>query len=376
MKILYDINSCLVGSDTERKYTHDYMRPFMEGPSQQMISNLDTQSALLDTDDILLPVTINNEEYDNTYVCSPYTACVSYAKEELVKLKNKPLEITLGFISTMMGWLLKKASINKIVSVNNWMLSTNLYAAWDGSNISAIRKFLVAEFPNHALMFRSLNWHSSAALMKEFKKDGFVFVPSRQVYIFDDELFPWMQLKHSKRDARTLLKTKYKIINHTDITEADYPRIVELYNLLYLEKYSYHNPQFTLQCISYWHKTGLLQMQGLRNASGILDGVIGYFEKNGITTAPLVGYDTNKPKNLALYRILIALALQRAKNNKLVLNLSSGASGFKILRGGQAFIEYSAIYIRHLPWSRKVIWHLMNTLLTYIGIPIMNTFKL
>lgn len=376
ISFISDPNSAPLSGNPDRSYALAYMKPFMQGPARKRIYNLETRALLLDTGNLLFPLTINDEEYDNSYICSPYTACVSYAQEEMGKLGVKPLEAILYLLSASVGILLKKAQINKVASVNNWMLSTNLYPAWNGYDVAEIRDALIQAYPDHALMFRSLNRHSNDELIQAFIRDGFIIVPSRQVYIFDGRLSSYMQKHNSRIDAAVLQKTKYKVVPHEDITEADYPRIVELYNMLYLEKYSLHNPQFTVPCIADWHKGRLLEMTGLRNPEGTLDGIVGCFERNSITTAPLVGYDTSGPKNAALYRMLMALVMRRAHDKGMTLNLSSGASGFKILRGGVPFTEYSAVYIRHLSLGRRCVWHLTNFLLTFIGVPLMKAFKL
>ena len=374
--LITDSNYKFTKNDEVESFTLDYMKPFLLDDSTSMIANVITTGAILKSGCMFFPVTINNEEYDNSYVCSPYTACVSYAQEEMDKLNNKLLEIVLGGISQTLGLFLKKAKINQVVCVNNWMLSTNLYPLWNGADIPEICDYFTKEFPEHALVFRSLNEHSNAELLNSLKSNRFIIVPSRQVYIFDRDISPFTTRNNTQIDIKTLKKTEYEIINHGDLKESDYLRIVELYNLLYLEKYSKHNPQFTKGCVAYWHKKKLLTMIGLRNKEGMLDGIIGFFEMDGITSAPLVGYDTNIHKQKAIYRMLMALAIGRANDEGLILNLSSGAAEFKRLRGGQPFIEYSAVYINHLPMGKRLVWRLTNLLLTYLGVPIMKVFKL
>ena len=357
-------------------YAFEFIEPLLKKDSTELIANVSTTAALLNINQVVFPVTINDKQYENSYVCSPYTACVSYALEEMEKLDNKPLEMMLGIISKSLRILLKKATINKVVCVNNWMLSTNLYPSWDGGDISVIRAFVNQAFPGHALMFRSLNAHSNGALMDAFQNNHFMMVPSRQVYIFDHHLNPYLDRHNTKIDLKALEKTGYEVVNHDRLKPADYPRIVELYNLLYIEKYSEHNPQFTEGYIAHWHQNKLLTMVGLRNPEGALDGIVGFFEVNGVTSAPLVGYDTSLPRRLALYRILMAIAIRRAHQKGMVLNLSSGAPDFKRLRGGVPFIEYSAVYIAHLPMLQRLVWKLTNFLLTHLGVPIMKAFKL
>jgi hypothetical protein len=268
------------------------------------------------------------------------------------------------------------ARINKVVSLNNWLLSTNLYQDWDGKSIQDMTAFLVKKFPEHIIMSRSLNEQANPELLKQYKQNGYDFVPSRQVYLFDKKNGDYSKKNNTKWDFKLLEDTEYSIVSHDDIIPEDYPRITELYNKLYLEKYSYHNPQFTAECIRLWHKHKLIIMQGLRNSDGTLDGIAGCFERGGITTAPLVGYDTSLPQSLGLYRMLIALVIKRAHTHNMVLNASSGASEFKRLRGAVPEIEYSVIYTKHLSLYRRGVWKILTWILINIGIPLMKKYKL
>jgi len=54
------------------------------------------------------------------------------------------------------GLLLRAARINRIVHLNNWMLSTNLHGSWTGEGLTEIREHLVGHFPDHIIAARSL----------------------------------------------------------------------------------------------------------------------------------------------------------------------------------------------------------------------------
>ena len=56
-----------------------------------------------------------------------------------------------------MGNWLRRTNINKVIVVNNWMLSTNLYHSINEQQIEQITKVLVEKFPEHTILFRSLN---------------------------------------------------------------------------------------------------------------------------------------------------------------------------------------------------------------------------
>src|ERR1700688_3224732 len=77
------------------QYEQAYLTPFVSSGAHRFITNVATQMQLLRAGSCYFPVTVNDTEYESSYVCSPYTACVSYAKEELNKLHNKPLEAGL-----------------------------------------------------------------------------------------------------------------------------------------------------------------------------------------------------------------------------------------------------------------------------------------
>ncbi|MEL7266894.1 MAG: hypothetical protein AAFP69_19075, partial [Planctomycetota bacterium] len=54
----------------------------------RLIPNVHTKTALLRAGDSVLPVTINDVQHDNSWVCSPYTAAISYAGEETRHLRS------------------------------------------------------------------------------------------------------------------------------------------------------------------------------------------------------------------------------------------------------------------------------------------------
>lgn len=88
--------------------------------------------------------------------------------------------------------------------------------------------------------------------------------------------------------------------------------------------------------------------------------MVGVVSGDGIVTAPVVGYDTDISQKSALYRRVIARAMALSDHYNLPLNLSSGAPSFKRLRGGVPVIEYTAVYIRHLPRYRQLPWLMLH----------------
>lgn len=354
----------------------DYMRPLLEEGTTAYVVNVETEFHIVRVGKCLLPVTVNDKQYANSYVSSPYSTYVSYAKEELYLLNNRLLERALSGIIGLISPMLKLAKLNKAVHLNNWLLSTNLYEDLRREDLIELQKQLKAAYPDHAFIFRSLNERTNKELMDELAALGFRFVPSRQVYFFDGRNPAYTAKQNNVWDRRLLERSPLELVPHEGLAEADYERIKELYDLLYIAKYSALNPQFSTAYIRLCHEKKLMTMFGLRDSDGVLQGIIGCFIKNGVITAPLVGYNTALPQKTGLYRMLMAIVLQEAAKRGQLLHLSSGASHFKIMRGGMPEIEYSAVYDRHLPRYRRLPWTLLHMLLMKIGVPMMRKHQL
>lgn len=346
------------------------------------INNVATRMALLDLGACQFPVSINDggERPDNSYVVSPLTAYTGYADYELAQLGRPWLAWPLQKLAAGVGRHLELQRIDRIVQINNWLLSTNLYPPeWQGEELAAITQLFRTRFPGHAFGFRSLNRFSNPLLLDKLVALGYVSVPSRQVYLFDGRAgrqSPFLRKHNTRLDATLLRRTDYDIVPGHGLTDDDYPRLEHLYNLLYLEKYCPLNPQFSAEWLRRGQRDGWLELSALRTPEGRIDGVLGWFSSRTILTAPVVGYDTALPQKTGLYRMITQLCLQAAVERECVLNFSSGAAHFKRLRGGQPEIEYSMVYVAHLPPAQQRIWRILGRLLHGIGIPLMRSLKL
>ncbi len=334
--------------------------------------------ALLIDEQIVLPISINEQEYANSYVCSPYSHYVTYAKEELVLIQQRWLKLALKMLIDCFGVFCKWCRINKTVHINNWLLSTNLYPALRPEQLAAALSFLRTRFPQHSLILRSLNGYTNISLLEAARQLGCRLVPSRQIYLVEPAKSDGISSKARwllKRDRALIQKHGYSVVSANELQEQDIPRIVEIYNMLYLQKYSLCNPMFNEHFIRLALQEQILQLMALRK-DGRVDAVLGYFCRNGIMTTPLFGYDTNLPLEVGLYRMLSALLFFIAQDNGHVLHESSGAAQFKRNRGAVADIEYSAVYDQHLPWHRRLCWTVLARILDSVGVPLMKKFRL
>lgn len=353
--------------------------PFVDMP---FIRNVQTKPGMLPVGEYVFPMTIDDGEVlNNSYVVSPLTAYSGYAEAELARLPALPILSSLlrGLIRGA-GHYIRRRQLGRVVHVNNWMLSTNLYPAdWDGTGIVAMTDRLASEFPDHAICLRSLNRFSNRTLLDTLERQGYLLTPSRQVYLFDartGEASNFLKHNNVKSDARLLKKTPYQEVSGTRLTDKDFVRLEQLYRMLYIDKYCALNPQYTARWLYCGQRDGWLSLTALRHPGGQIDGVVGWFALDNVLTAPIVGYDTSLPATLGLYRLLTRLCLQEAVTRRVVLNFSAGAGHFKRLRGGVPQIEYSAIYVRHLSAERRRAWRVLAALLQSVAVPVMRTFKL
>lgn len=349
----------------------------METGTSRLIANVETEvRCLAIANKWFLPVTINNTEWDNSYVVSPYNAFVPYAREELnAKVKNPFIVAVLTFIIKLLGAYLRYTEVNKVIHVNNFVLSTNPYNSWKGEYLDELKSFLTREYPGHLIIFRSLNELQHTELLNEMRNACFINIVSRQVYLYKPDYKKWKGHKNNDHDRRIIRKQGLIHINHHEM-KPYLPEALELYNLLYLRKYSKHNPQFTLAYFIESYERGLIHFEGYKDGGGKLKAFCGLFVYGNTITSPLVGYQTTDPQKSGLYIHAIQLIFSYLFESGLLLNLSSGAANFKRLRGGEPHIEYSAIYSSHLPGKTRRMVRLLYLVSNKIGKPLLVKYEL
>lgn len=360
-------------------YARRYVTPLMRDGATAHVANAPTRVAVARVDEHLLPVTINDGAERGCYVVSPYNHYVDYAREELVTLGEPAAEAALGMALHGLGGVLRLGAIDKTVHVNNWLLSTNLYPKLTRAQIAAVTRLLAARFPDHAIAWRSVNTAEGEALWRAFEAEGHQPVASRQLYWqrpAEDAFYNHDHRKIWRKDRKLLDRSAYERLGHADLREADLPRLKDLYDQLYLEKYSRHNPQFTLAFLRTALHDGTLELRALRHReTGAIDGVAGYFVRGGTLTTPLFGYDLGLPQQVGLYRMLTVLMYLEAQERGLLLNMSSGAAGFKRCRGGRGNVEATMVYHRHLPIGRRAAWDLLAGAINGLAVPLMRQYK-
>ena len=329
--------------------------------AKNLIANVDTKVIKYCVDNQEVISTIVDEIKPNCYVVSANSMLIEYSKDELTKLDSKILRTFSYILIKLFENILKIAKIDKLQTLNNYMLSTNFFSNdFENIDLKKLRDIVLKDYSQHTLLIRSVNKTQNPKLFEELKKDAWIALVSRQVYIFDD--FKRCQKHQNYRWDKKLLSDKRYIFKELDLDDFSlFEKAEELYNELYLKKYSKHNVQFKAIYLQELVKKELLHLRLLYdNQENKYVAVVGIIGEDGVITAPIVGYDLNYDIKEALYRRVIAYILEYAKTNNYVLNLSSGASSFKLNRGAKANLEYMFVYTKHLPFFRRFIWKTLS----------------
>jgi hypothetical protein len=351
-------------------YARRWLVPFATRGPAALIANVSCEVGVAIAEDTVLPFTVTSgDERDNAYVVSPYTHYVSYLEEELRLIESQVQRSALTGVIKLLGRALRRGRIDRVVIVNNWLLSTNLYPAATHQQLAHITATLRERYPDHALLFRSLNRRTTQDVMQSLATLGFEPLISRRVYLFDSSHGALFRRKNFRRDHALIAQQGYRVDSLTAPTPEQAARIVTLYNALYLAKYSRHNPAFTSEFVMLAARERLLSIHALFKGSQM-----GFFARGGIMTTPLLGYDTAQPPQAGLYRMLTALLSQLARERGLFLHRSSGAATFKRSRGAEPELEYSMLDVRHLKAGRRAAWKLLMIIANKLGKPLLEKY--
>lgn len=346
---------------------------------KRFVANASAEVQLLIVPEGALPLAIVDREPKeaSSYVCSPTSHYIDYARQEVaLELAQQPLlRRMVPPILSALRPIFRLSQIERIVYVNNWMLSTNLYPELSRETLMEIKRSLVQRFPDHTIVFRSLNEGMNAPIIDELEALGFLKAFSRQVYLLDPRDGSFRRHNSYGNDRRLAAKSSYRWRRHASLGPNESERLLDLYNQLYLDKYSYYNPQFTRDFIEQALAGEWLRIAALERDARI-DGLLGVIEQHGVITAPLVGYERSVSQKEGLYRLLMFDMLCQASERGCLLHLSSGAAKFKRLRGAEAFLEYSLVYNRHLKPQRRIAWQLLSWLSQRAIIPVMQRYQL
>jgi len=336
-----------------------------------MVTNVATRLSTMEVAGRTMPVTVDDGAIGGSYVCSPHSAYVLYARAELDLVGagwvSGPARAALAGLDR----LLRAARINRIVHLDNMLLSTNLHGGWRGEGVQAARRALAEAHPDHLLGIRSVDGWSAPGLGEALAADGWILVPSRQIWVVDDLARDWLPRNSHGNDRRLVARSPLVLSDLDRVEAGDSERIAELYAMLYVGKYSPLNPILTPLFVRASARSGMIAYRVARGGDGRIMAVAGMWERGGVMTPPVVGYDTSRPQGEGLYRIACWMFMERALEAGWRLHGSAGAGHFKRLRGARGVIECNAYHAAHLSSGRRRAVEGLALLLRRLAVPMM-----
>ena len=359
---------------------HFYLPLIKEGTAKYIL-NSNNNFYLLKFNQHLLPIVEGNASSGGiTYLASFVSQFIDYTREEVLKDK-KYSTVHKQFVKhtfSVLKSLLKFINADKVIFVNNFFLSTNLYGDISNFDLKEITFQLTQYFPEHSIIFRSVNEKTDKDWFQVLKSLYYEPVVCRQLYMLDVE-----KGKYKKKRPYTIDKKFAEANEEYEWFEGRAPLSLQeisaakdYYKDLYIDKYSAFNPLYTDEFIDVTSKSGLLRYYFLRSKENqSIKAVQAVSTCNKIITTPFIGYDQTLPKDKGLYRLMNYKLMQQAIELKYTLNMSSGAAEFKRQRGGEPCFEYLMVYADHLSPLRKLFWKLMKRISEKFIKPSMLKYK-
>lgn len=326
---------------------------------EQYVQNVTTNMQMLLIDDNRWFITVNETEYDNALICSPYTTYVTYPLDELKQFPQWWKKILIVVNTGVMFFLCRLSKFNRVVQVNNCLNSLIRHPQIFATRLTEVTQYLCEQYPHHAINFFRVNKVLDSELVEALQKNNYIVFPDRVAHLFfpDDRV---MKCSHTKRDLALLKKSSYTIVEHDALTEADAARIADLYSQLFLEKYSKRNPAYTVEYFKKALRERMHTYVALKNKAGVIDAFISWFVDGEVMTCGPLGYDHTVAQEAGLYRQLVAICLQHAHTHRYIFNMGAGSDLFKRNRGSTSVLEYTAVYCAHLPKYRHIPWKILS----------------
>jgi len=351
-------------ADLARLPQHQAASKWLQAQTHGVMDNWYAEPAMLKLGHQWHPLAVGSAHAAQTYVASPFSGYIDYAKDELSTIEDvSARKWAARSLAVATPWF-KGLALDRAVSVNAWGVSTHLYPRWSLDQVALITEGLSQAFVDRPLWMRTLNEASDLSLLSHLVEQGWQLWPSRQVYVFDPkDASAWANKRNNQIDQKLLRQTTLQSMMPADFTLADAPLMAQLYTQLYIDKHSRWNVHYNATYFAQAIEQGWLSFYGFRDAQGQLVAFIGVFEDDRTMTTPMLGYDTSLPQQMALYRLLMGRVMQVALEADKLLNLGAGSANFKRMRGGQPMMEWHAFYHRHLPWHRFIPMQLTGWLL-------------
>lgn len=357
---MFTISNELPGfSEETESQAHQMLRKLLSRPPTDFVDNVITKINVLSFENDVWALTVNEKEYSNALICSPYTTYVAYPLQALKKFKKMWVKALVLLNTGVMALLCRLTKFNQVVQVNNNLNSLIRHPKVFSNRLPGLTLKLIRRYPTHAINFFRVNEILDSELLSALKNAGYLIFPDRVAHVFFPEK-DCIRRSHTKRDLSLLKKTSYTIVPHDELTSIDVNRLAQLYRKLFIEKHSKHNPVYTASYFREAVRNNWHHYTAFRNPDGRIDGFISWFIKDDIMVCGPLGYDNDVDRKTGIYRQLVALCLKYAHDNHIIFNMGGGSDEFKLNRGSVGTLEYTAVFCKHLPLYRQIPWRLLH----------------
>jgi hypothetical protein len=324
--------------------------PLVEHGSEWCASNVHTDARWIDAGGTRWRVAITRPVPRNSYVVSATGHYLDYAREEIRRLPSQIARVASRLALLPLAPLLRQ--LDPVVVLDALPVSTVLHATRTSDAWRSALEVTRCAYPGIPILVRSLDDIASPGTLALLRAAGLQTVLSRLVFHQDPRADAFWRIRNVRNDLALAEREPLRVVS---LAPADAQRIQELYWMLYGEKHSQLNPQFSIEWLAHAMQSGVFRGEGLAR-DGRLAGAYLSYSVDGVMTNPVFGYDTALPQQLGLYRRLSLLAAQAARRDGLRLHASSGAPGFKASRGGAATMEYHAVDLRSVRGAQRRAW--------------------
>ena len=319
------------------------------------VDGADVEIHGLSVDRDVLPLVVNRKSNRSAAAWSPYRHYYSSTLEEFGRHRSGIARGLARALLSPAGAALRLLSFDKAVFVNHWLVNSNPGVQLSSTQIGELRKQLQSHYPDFAIVVPSVNPAIDASVCTALRENGFRFVRRRCVYVLNCNTKDYLLHGNTRADLRLLRRSAYEMIDAPDVLNAHADRMRDLYQSLYLRKYSRWNPRLSAEFFRLTLRTNALRYQALVR-DGRVDAFVGFFLQEKLMTAAVMGYDQTIGREAGLYRAALALLIAEAGRRGVLLNLGGGVGQFKMLRGAVPVEEFDAVCDEHLPFSRRLPW--------------------
>lgn len=324
------------------------------------IPYLKTNFTTYNIDDVHIITTVNHKVEPNAFVVSPYNLIIGYGKEELKHIKSKRYKAFFMLCIKIFSRFFRYTRIDKIQILNNYLFSTNFYPyQWESIDLKTLESHTIKRYPKHGLFVGSVNKIQNEALYTRLVDANWKPIVRRKVYIFHDK-----QKISKKRDFKKdmkLLESSRFIFKEVKVGNHQYFKDVALlYKILFIDKHSSHNIEYTPTYLELMVKKDLLTLYVLwDDIAQKVVGTVGITIYHNHMTIPILGYDFEYSFKDALYRRLMIYTINYAFERGMILNMGSGSEQFKLTRGAEETLDYMFVKIQHLPLMQRMGWNVI-----------------